>query len=169
MYFSRPKRSHLIINVSLLMLFLLISLKTSIIVLSSAFIVSNDKKSVESEPATSTEHGKRCSLEDDSCCCEVDVHKNLNCCCKSDVPDIKSVNLAAKQSTDKIFETIIGSIKCSHSPGNFQTGVLSDYELRFPNAALFILEISGFQIFPPKSKMLEPHLFIPAKPPRTIS
>ncbi len=167
MYFLKAKKSCFIIHASLLLVFLLISLKSSIFALSSSFINSSDKNGVET--VFSPEQGRSCSLDGDSCCCDVDVHNGANCCCKSKVFGMETVELAVNSSESTIFESIIGSIKCSNIPGDFQTGLLSDYELLSSNPALSILEMSDSQIYFKKRNNVEPHLFIPAKPPRTIS
>lgn len=145
-------------------MFLFVTMKSSIIVLSSTFS-SND--ALRSEGVIEIAGENSCSVKG-SCCCGVNAHKTNDCCCNSPILSENSGQLVAGTSNSKYFAAMISSMKCSHVPGDYQIGSLSDYGLPSLNLFLCLLEDSGFNAYFQEDHIVEPRPFLPYKPPKNI-
>lgn len=146
-------------------MFLLVTMKTSIIVLSSSF---NNSDELISEDVVLIVGANSCSVKD-SCCCGVKVSR-CGCCCASSEHGNGSIDLVVKKSDSKFLDAVIDSIKCSSGdPSNLQIGSLSDYE-PFPSYNFaYLLENSDYQTYFKKDHIVKPHFSLPYKPPKNIS
>lgn len=145
-------------------MFLFVTMKSSIIVLSSTFS-SND--ALRSENVVEIAEENSCSVKG-SCCCGVNAHKTNDCCCNSPVLGENSGEIVMGTSNSKYLAAVISSIKCSHIPGGYQIGSLSNYRPSSLNSFLCLLEDSDFQTYLQEDHIVEPHPFLPYKPPKNI-
>ena len=159
MIFSKKLTQFL--RISLLIVFLFVSLKSTFIAMEAAFNVK-DQSSNESEVKTIT--GGTCSLAEDTCCCGTAMNKSCSCC-KSSILENNPTELNTVQTGSKFLDAIISGIKCSDVPGDLQPGSLSDYNSTsqtifssLPAETDLLLCIKEYQ--PSK-----PHNSLPYKPP----
>lgn len=129
-------------------------MKSSIFVLSSSYSRNDDVIEITGR--------KSCNSDDGSCCCGPISHNNRDCCCEPE-------GFVLETSNNKFFNTIITSIKCSHVPDDSQIGSLSDFQLSSLITSLCLFDDKGFQTYLQENHFIEPHLFLPFKPPRNIS
>lgn len=163
MYFN--KKIFYICRVSLLVMFLLVTMKSSIIVMHSSF---SNSDGLRSEDVIEIVEGKSCGI-DGSCCCGVNVSR-CGCCCNSSEQGNDSTDLVVKNSGNKFLDTVIRSINCSSGiPGSFQMGSVSDYEPSSLSSYVYLLENSGNLAFLQEGDIVAPHLSLPYKPPKNIS
>lgn len=159
---------YLIVRILLLFMFLFVSTKSSILVSNS--ISSNNSESSRRDLVKIIQKNS-CDLIDDACCCSMITHINQDCRCKSSLLGKDSKDLVAGRSVHRFLDAVISSVKCSNNfPGDFHHGSLSDYEpLSLNIIFLCLFEESGFQSYLQEDHIGEPHIFLPYKPPETIS
>ena len=167
MYFQ--KRKYFVLRVSLFVIFLLVSMKSSVFALICTPKNGNDLHN-ENEDVIEIKGKSRCGLMDDSCCCDISVtNNNHSCCCTSSTLGKESVDLVTKTSKDKFFIAFFNSIKCFDVTSVFQNSLLSDYEPFSRNTLLVYPPNACFQAFLKDCHYNESHLFLPFKPPKHIS
>lgn len=163
MYFQ--KRQYFVLRISLLAIFLFVTMKSTVFALISTI---NNGNELRSEDVIEITGKSSCGLMGDSCCCDISVANNNDCCCNSSTLGKGSIDLVAETSDNKFFNTFFSNIGCSNNSDDFQNHSISDYETS-KRMFLSIFENIDFQKFLQDNHIDEPHLFLPFKPPKNIA
>jgi len=151
------------LRISLLIVFLFVSLKSTFFAMEAAFTVK-DQTSNESEVKTIT--GGTCGLNDDTCCCGTAMNKSCSCCCKkSPILGSNSIELKTVQTDNKFLDAIISGIKCSNVPSDYQPGTLSDYNSTSQTIFSSLIAEADLQLCIKEYQASKPHNTLPYKPP----
>lgn len=164
MRFSQNQKIRIIASFLMFVIFSFVTLKSSVIVLSSQF--SNNNKP-QSEESVTTSEGKSCGVIEGSCCCGVNAHGLKDCCCSKKTENPTN-NLVTNNTDNKFLQSFIDTIKCSNTPLDFQSGSISDYENKSQYSFLCLPKAIGFQLLSNENLIAEHHIFLPFKPPRKL-
>lgn len=101
-----------------------------------------------------------------SCCCNAEMRKCGNCCCKLSSPGIETKPLIFSNSGNKFVNHFLSSVNCSGFPDNLQTFLLNKYGISSTVLYIYFLKVQEHLTSIPEYFISETHILRPFKPPR---